>query len=113
MKTLENYLKQTSKHLFKFESENNTFYMKVIVNDNKFKILTFDENLNVTSDKEYSIDQYKSISPKGKEYIDTYLKNGLLFYRGYYPNYYKISTIKHFKKFKQKLNEYLSVKQAA
>jgi len=113
MKTLENYLKNTGKHLFQFkgEKEEDTKYMKVLVDDKTFTVLKFDYERNIKSVKTYNIDDYKTISSKGKEYIDTYFKNGFLFYRGSSYNAYKISTIKHFKAFNTIIEEYKNKKQ--
>ena len=106
MKT-KNYLNKTSKHLFQFTDTYNggVTYMKVLVDndENKFKILKFNKDLDIISDKEYNIRETKSV--KGKEYVDTELKNYKLFYKGCSP-YYKIKSVKHFKKFRKVLQEY-------
>lgn len=107
MKTTKNYLEQTSKHLFKFESLNNkgSYFMKVIVNENTFNVLKFDEELNLISNKEYNISDYEKTSSTGKTYVATELKNLKLFYKGYYGGFYKISSIKHFKSIKEKISD--------
>lgn len=109
MKT-KNYLKKTSQHLFQITNTNTDgiTYMKVFVENDQFRVLKFDKDLEVTSDRLYKISDFDKTSPKGKNYVDTYLKDYVLFYKGYEPNYYTIKTIKHFKKFRVKLSEYLS-----
>ena len=44
----------------------------------------------------------------GKEYIETELKNVILFYKGYLSDSYTISSIKHFKAFKEIWNKEIS-----
>jgi hypothetical protein len=117
MKTTKNYLEQTSKHLFKFEpqiSNGKPHFMKVIVNDENdtFNVLKFDEELNLISNKEYSISDWERTSPKGKSYVPTELKNWVLFYKDW-GNINKISTIKHFKAIRERINEITTVTKVA
>lgn len=100
MKTTRNYLEKTSKHLFQFKNEKETFYMKIYVKGDDYYVLKFDTDLNLKSSKKYKITE--TVSPNGKTYVPTSLKNWTLFYKGYYPNFYKVTTIKHFKKFYEK-----------
>jgi len=101
------YLEKTSNHLFKFESQhgNDSYLMKVIVNEDTFNILKFDmDDLNLISNRESKISDYERTSSKGKSYVPTELKNRRLFYKGCYGDIYKISSIKHFKAIREKIN---------
>lgn len=108
MKTTRNYLTQTSKHLFKFENGDKVYFQKVVVKDNKYYVYKFDLELKLISVKENNISE--TVSSAGKAYVPTYLKNGWgdgLFYRGDYNNT-KITTIKHFKAFREALETQVS-----
>ena len=117
MKTTKNYLEQTSKHLFKFESENGkkSYFQKVIVNDetDTFNVLKFDEELNLISNKEYKISDWERTSPKGKTYIPTELKNWILFYKGCWGEFYKVKSIKHFKAIREVIDSIVSTQKIA
>ena len=78
MKTNQ-YLNKVSQHLYKIENPNETTeYQKVIIEGDNFKILRFSEELQVVSDKTYPISKYEAVSPKGKEYVPTILKNYII-----------------------------------
>lgn len=116
MKTTKKYLEKTSDHLFKFDSQNEreNFYMKVILNeDDTFSVLKFDEELNLISNKNVDISRWEATSPAGKSYVPTELKNFVLFYKGYYGNFYKVSSVKHFKSIREKINDVLSSQKMA
>lgn len=110
MKRLEEYLTKTGKHLFKFTPDEKNFtlsneikYMKIILGDKTFRRITFDENLEIIKDINFELREYRSIShfPNNKEYIDPFLRKYILFHRGQEYSSYKISSIKHFKKFNE------------
>jgi len=52
--------------------------------------------------------KWERVSTAGKEYIETELKNVILFYKGYLSDSYTISSIKHFKAFKEIWNKEIS-----
>lgn len=105
MKTTKDYLEKTSKHLFKFSSDAtylDNYYMKVIIRDNTFYRLKFNEDLELIESKKFNFKE--TVSSAGKTYVPTELKNWTLFYRDMY-NGYNISSIKHFKDIKKLINQ--------
>ena len=106
MKTTKDYLGKTSKHLFKFSSDANyldTYYMKIVVRDNNtFYKLKFNEDFELIERKKFNFKE--TVSSAGKTYVPTELKNWTLFYRDMY-NGYNISSIKHFTKIKEVINQ--------
>lgn len=101
MKKINIYLEKVSKHLYKFDQNGKVFYQKVVINDDTFIVLKFNEEMELISEKSYSIDRFDSVSPNGKEYIPTELKNFHLFYKGSGYNPFVITTVPHFKKFRE------------
>ena len=103
MKT-KNYLKNTAKHLFEISFENgDKQYMKLIVMDDKYKILKFDSELNLI--KSDIRDIIENVSINKKPYVAPYLRKSILFYAGYAPNKKTYKSIKHFKAIKEKIIE--------
>ena len=114
MKKLKEYLNKVSQHLYKIDQNGTNVYQKVIIeNDDKFTVLKFNEEMELISEKLYNMKSFYRESKRNlvgpgdiifREYIDSYLKNGLLFYKGS-GNSYKITTVPHFKKFRKALED--------
>jgi hypothetical protein len=103
MKT-KNYLKNVAKHLFELSCNGEKTYMKVIVKNDTYRIIKFDQDLNLKDDNAFKFEE--TVSAKGKEYVLPELKNYRLFYKGYSPNFISYRTIKHFKSIKEKITKY-------
>lgn len=78
MKKLNDYLNKCTKHLF--YSEVNNHYFKISKKeDGNYLVTYYDEEFNFTKEKTIDVERWARVSPNGKEYIDTELKNWELF----------------------------------